>query len=146
MGKHIFRAMLKSGGWLYWNEYGELTTENGKRHAFEIKNKNGKHLYYYVHELRQQIKAETVGMWSGLSDKNGKKIFEGDVLSAHFDSLFPNEESIYVAVWHENGWCIKYIAESFDTYDPADDEEYIKQYFTVIGNIHDNPEPLEVSE
>ena len=91
-----------------------------------------------------EVVPETVGQYTGLTDKNGKKIFEGDILSGHFDDLspmFPTEESRGEVVWHDFGWHIK------DSYgiDPAD-QKWIKRHYKVIGNIYDNPELMEVEE
>ena len=81
---------------------------------------------------------ETVGQYTGLTDKNGRRIFEGDILSGHLDELFPNEESRYPVVWHDYGWHIKCGNESFDTLE----QSWVNKYLEVIGNIHDNPELL----
>lgn len=91
-----------------------------------------------------EVVPETVGQYTGLTDKNGKKIFEGDILLGRFDDLFPmfsTEESRCEVVWHDFGWHIK------DSYgiDPAD-QKWIKRHYKVIGNIYDNPELLEVEE
>lgn len=84
------------------------------------------------------VDPDTVGQYIGLTDKNGKKIFEGDILSGQLDDLFPTEESIYEVVWHDYGWHIR----NNSGIDTAD-KEWIRQYFKVIGNIYDNPELLE---
>ena len=84
---------------------------------------------------------ETVGQYTGLTDKNWKKIFEGDILSGYLDDLFPEEESRYEVIWHDYGWHIR--SNGFlDT----PDNGWLKENFEVIGNIHDNPELLEVAE
>ena len=85
---------------------------------------------------------ETVGQYTGLTDKNGNKIFEGDILSAYFDDLFPDSESILVV--GNNGFaftlkCRDCEPEIIDNTDIP----YFKDNFEVIGNIHDNPELLK---
>lgn len=47
---------------------------------------------------------ETVGQYTGMTDKNGKKIFEKDILSAHLDDGYPENETLLEVVWHNNGW------------------------------------------
>lgn len=86
-----------------------------------------------------KVDPETVGQYTGLPDKNGKKIFEGDVLSGHLDDLFPKEESRYEVVWHDYGWHIKSGNGFFDTME----QNWVNMFLEVIGNIHDNPELLE---
>lgn len=90
------------------------------------------------YNIEIKVNPETVGQYTGLTDKNGKKIFEGDILSGQLDDLFPTEESIYEVVWHDYGWHIR----NNSGIDTAD-KEWIRQYFKVIGNIYDNPELLE---
>lgn len=82
---------------------------------------------------------ETVGQYTGLKDKTGKKIFEGDILSGHLDELFPEDESRYPVVWHDYGWHIKCGNKSFDTLE----QWWVAKFLEVIGNIYDNPEMIE---
>ena len=82
---------------------------------------------------------ETVGQYTGLIDKNGKKIFEGDILRW----VGPDGEGGKVYVEYAEGVFGLLSVECPDT--PPDlfaDFEDGDQTLEVIGNIHDNPEPL----
>ena len=86
------------------------------------------------------IEEETICQCTGLKDKNGKLIFENDILSGHIDVEFPEDETRKCVVWHENGWCTK--EPGCDDYEELDD--FDSENFEVIGNMIDNPELLEV--
>ncbi|HDT9439828.1 TPA: hypothetical protein REC00_002094 [Listeria monocytogenes] len=80
-----------------------------------------------------EIMPETVGQFTGLKDKNGKKIFEGDIGWDEHNECYgvvKFKEGKFLYVW-EN------IAE--DLWEVADSIE-------IYGNIHENPELLEVAE
>ena len=81
-----------------------------------------------------EILPETVGQYTGLTDKNGKKIFEGDILKGCYDEDNPEEYTVVVVFW-DNGWHIQQ-----DNRIPDPLEEYDGRICEVIGNIHDNPE------
>ena len=77
------------------------------------------------------VDPETVGQYTGLADKNGKKIFEGDI--AEFDN------SQFVVEYFESrmgfgfaGLKGRGVVSGFTMMD----WEHLK----IIGNIHDNPE------
>ena len=124
MREILFRGKrLNNGKWVegyFFRQYGsnEIITADNE-------------LYYHV-------LPETVGQYTGLKDKNGTRIFEGDILSAHFDDAFPDEETRGWVCWHDYGWHIR-IGAHLDTLE----SDWVSHYFEIIGNIHDNPELLE---
>ncbi len=86
------------------------------------------------------VKTETVGQFTGLTDKNGKKIFEGDIVKIHRKYLNAGceEDCLYEVIWHKHWccWALRNLKPTQCCYlsDVKDGE--------VIGNIHDNPELL----
>ena len=87
-----------------------------------------------------EVDPETVCQCTAMPDKNGKLIFENDILSGHIDVEFPEDETRKRVVWHENGWCTN--EPGCDDYEELDD--FDSESFEVIGNMIDNPELLEV--
>lgn len=77
---------------------------------------------------------ETVGEYTGLADKNGRRIFEGDIV----DILCENEE-IGVIEWENNAAQFIVSSDGFC----ANFDNYYGHDLEVIGNIHDDSELLE---
>lgn len=118
----IFRGKDRAG-WVY----GDLIHKNG---SILIK----PHM-----DMSFPVQSETVGQYTGLNDKNGNRIFEGDILSAHLDDLFPENETRLKVVWNETGWFgWNYNCQTFDDF-----ENGFNQLFGIIGNMYDNPELAE---
>ncbi len=89
-----------------------------------------------------EVDPETVGQYTGLTDKNGTKIFEGDIVKReytlwHSETKRTRETQIGVVSYSnkECGFCLDKVCNLRKPWDGDTIE--------VIGNIHDNPELLE---
>ena len=108
--------------------------------------------YGDIGEISTPVIPETVGQFTGLTDKNGKRIFEGDIVKCT-DTINDFEFNAVVEFGNPNGeynwgYQLKFISgeeSNFDILCWVDMEE-TGAYIEVIGNIHDNPELLEGGE
>ena len=100
-----------------------------------------------------EVDPSTICQCTGLKDKNGKLIWENDIVKKHFytdyDNYANSEEYIgfvkyedcawVIKTKRDNGICTRPIIESMAYSDDI-------KHFEVIGNRFDNPELLEVGE
>lgn len=77
-----------------------------------------------------EITPETAGQYTGLTDKNGKKMFEGDIIKDRFDDIGQIEYKPKYVAFIIQGWETGFAF-------------WVKKDIEVIGNIHDNPELLK---
>ena len=120
-----YRTKYKNGDWVYglltdpknWAGYAEMTSTGGVSGV--------------------EVDANTVGQFTGLTDKNGKRIFEGDIVR------WPGRREVGIVQYGEFNCscCDGVFGWHFGTEDIRDHDSY-----EVIGNIHDNPELLSDSE
>ena len=87
------------------------------------------------------VYSDTVGQYTGLTDKNSVRIFEGDILKFYGEDGDEESYTKYEVIWLENGWHAQDVHRLYmaDTLSPP---SWVKEHFEVIGNIYDNPELL----
>ena len=87
------------------------------------------------------VDPKTVGQYTGLKDRNGTRIFEGDILEGELDdNLDPGAKWRNTIVMGKFGW----LADDPTGSAPTPLDEFDIKEGEVIGNIHDNPELMEV--
>ena len=138
--RYLYRAKRIDNG--EWAEGNLITDEQDEKkcfigYVFGTNDDGTQHDYDVV-----SVDPSTICQCTGLKDKNGKLIWENDIMVAHLDDSFPEDTTYARAVWNNNGFCTKeQVSEDISPLDKFDQE-----YFEVCGNIFDNPELLEVGE
>lgn len=130
----IFRGKRKDNGeWVYGGIYYQKADEVKEEAAYIIGGSlNNVGVAY-------EVIPETVGQYTGLTDKNGKMIFEGDVVKAYDDTYDNGFAEVKGKLFFNCG--------SFDV--DIEDVGYIPLYsygtenIVVIGNSHDNSKLLK---
>lgn len=100
-------------------------------------------------ELNHDVDPDTVGQFTGLKDKNGKEIYEGDLIKAPSGRIYAVIFSTWkheekreflkvIDIYEHTGWCI-----SLDGVNPCEllDSEVCQG--SIIGSVYDNPELLK---
>lgn len=141
MREILFRGKAFDNGWveglLVWVDHNDETA------LIRTIGKDGVGYFDFL------VDFETVGQYTGLTDKNGRKIFEGDILKIvhKYQSPFDDDTKEYtdittdVVFFDDEGLCFSYGESPFLCV--ADN---VTAEYEVVGNIQDNPELLEVGE
>ena len=98
----------------------------------------------YIRDIKENVMAyiddeSTICQCTGLKDKNGNLIWENDIMVAHLDEDYPEDETYKRILWYGNGFC----SIENGSKDIAPIDKFDREYFEVCGNIFDNPELLE---
>lgn len=124
---------------------------------FDIYPHDDSKIVYYIMNLgggHAKVDPETIGQYTGLKDKNGKEIFEGDIVK--LENGFWGGLYNYVEI-QEDEYCAVYYDEKYARYDlqtKDNDTEFkrvvwhqlVNGEIEIIGSIYDNPELVEKVE
>lgn len=129
-----FRGKTKSDG--LW-EFGSLLIENDK---------------YYIYGTDNnwwEVIPETIGQFTGLKDKNGKEVYDGDIIEVvnnlseatkknNHNTLVKFRDCAFVSAWQD----LRFDGTYGEVYNHFGSYNTPVVTFEVIGNIHDNPDLL----
>lgn len=91
-----------------------------------------------------QVSPNTVGQYTGLKDKDGREIYEGDILQ-YIGKRKDNMKKVYrrKVVFHEGMFAL--LSKELPVYSALNYHcmEDGRSAWSVIGNIHDNPELIK---
>ena len=133
--RYLYRAKRCDNG-----EWVQGALFNGESHC--IIGQEIKFSPYTEHECKivgYEVDRDTICQCTGLKDKNGKLIWENDILVGYLDDMYPENATYAQVIWDKNGFYTK----EKDSDDISLMDEFDEKYFEVFGNIFDNPELLE---
>lgn len=100
-------------------------------------------IHDYINRANVEIIPDTLGQYTGLTDWNGNKIFEGDIIQSYH-----NRKPMGVAVIYWQGssfWCDLLSGSKYDCCDTLDEWD-CECGIEIIGNIFDNKDIVDARE
>lgn len=137
MREILFKAKrIDNGEWVegYYTEY------NGKTFiGINISIYSDIFEVFYIPLIRWfEVDPKTICQFTGLCDKNGKKIWENDILMAHLDESYPEDATYETVEWNVAGW----VGHETGSIGRQYLDKFDLEHFEVVGNIFDNKELL----
>nr|DAK68700.1 MAG TPA: YopX protein [Caudoviricetes sp.] len=86
-----------------------------------------------------EVDPETLCEFTGRCDKNGKRIWENDILMAHLDESYPEDTTYETVEWGVAGW----VTHEANSVDRQYLDEFDLEHYEVVDNIFDNKELLQ---
>ena len=86
-----------------------------------------------------EIDPETLCEFTGRCDKNGKRIWENNILMAHLDESYPENATYETVEWDVAG----FVTHEANSIDRQYLDEFDLEHYEVVGNIFDNKELLQ---
>ena len=134
----LFRAKKVDGG--EWVE-GYVIKKHGMYFLYDINNSDTCWQNSYL------IEKDTICQYTGLTDKNGKKIWEGDIIKYHFGEVYaPVKFGEYQSCFDSTSTChVGFYVDWDEKHDFRKDLGYWIKLIDgeVVGNIFGNPKLLE---
>lgn len=131
--RYLYRAKrIDNGEWVE----GYLVKRHGLYFIYDVINSDS------CRQNNYEVDPSTICQCTGVTDKNGKLIWENDILIGHLDDIFPEDATYVRVMWHNNGFCTHQNGYD-DDYEIL--EEFDQNIFEVCGNIFDNPELMELN-
>lgn len=142
-----FRGKTENNIW----KYGSLLKDNPQKTYYIVNNEDGS---------GREVLEKTTGQYTGLKDKNGKEIYEGDIVEFkdvgeegyEYKEGF-DFDNIAQVVYKNGIYTLSNFGETDNSYYATNstDEERLEEVLRngnckVVGNIYDNPELLEKGE
>jgi len=134
MREILFRGKRKDNGKWFYGSYLFLNIPPHDWTGEEHGNPSETHFIIDEHDINYAVDPATVGQFTGLTDKNGKKIFDGDIARGYYGETEYQNEVLFV----EEGFALRLNHHKYGCCAALSEIEDAE----VIGNIYDNPELL----